>query len=272
MVSSGCGCVWCHSEGASMKPFFTYYGGKWRAARHYPNPLCDTIIEPFAGSAGYSVRHFAKKVFLIDTDPMVVATWKYLLSVSEREVRSLPDIGIDQPVDELVVCQEARWLIGWWLNKGSVRPKRKPSSNMRKSLLGMSPPGTNLPSGWWGPTVRDRIASQLKLIRHWVVKLGTYEDAPEVTATWFVDPPYQVAGKHYRFGSSKINYSSLSKWCKGRKGQVIVCENYGADWLPFRLFRDTKAQEGKRGGSVSKEVIWTSGLGQADLFTQHGAV
>jgi hypothetical protein len=32
-----------------LRPFWRYYGGKWRAAPRYPAPRYDTIIEPFAG-------------------------------------------------------------------------------------------------------------------------------------------------------------------------------------------------------------------------------
>jgi hypothetical protein len=32
-----------------LRPFFSFYGGKWRIARHYPTPKYDIIIEPFAG-------------------------------------------------------------------------------------------------------------------------------------------------------------------------------------------------------------------------------
>lgn len=33
----------------TLKPFWRYYGGKWRAAPSYPAPLHNTIVEPFAG-------------------------------------------------------------------------------------------------------------------------------------------------------------------------------------------------------------------------------
>ncbi len=35
-----------------LKPFFCYFGGKWRAAPHYPTPKHAEIVEPFAGAAG----------------------------------------------------------------------------------------------------------------------------------------------------------------------------------------------------------------------------
>ena len=51
-------------------------------------------------------------------------------------------------------------------------------------------------------------------------------------ATWFIDPPYNnAAGQRYRTRVS--DYSKLGRWCRDRWGQVIVCENYGAEWLPF---------------------------------------
>ena len=31
-----------------MKPFFTYFGGKYRVAPKYPSPLHETLIEPIA--------------------------------------------------------------------------------------------------------------------------------------------------------------------------------------------------------------------------------
>ena len=34
----------------TLRPFFSYYGGKWRSAvKHYPAPEFDQIVEPFAG-------------------------------------------------------------------------------------------------------------------------------------------------------------------------------------------------------------------------------
>ena len=242
-----------------LRPFFTFYGGKWRAAPFCEPPVHDTIVEPFAGSAGYSLRYPSRKVVLVERDPLIAATWRYLLRVSRAEVLGLPDIQMDQTVMDLPVCEEARLLIGWWLNGGSAQPKKSPGSWMRRKI-------ENGGAGWttgtgqlsWGGRVRARIAGQLDAIRHWTLIEGSYESAPAIKATWFIDPPYQVAGKHYRFGPSGLNYTALGTWSVGRQGQVMVFENVGASWLPFRPWRQIKASEARHGGKVSNEAIWTS--------------
>jgi len=236
-------------------PFFSFYGSKWRAAPHYPAPEYDVIIEPFAGSAGYSLRHAGRSVLLIEKDPTVAATWRYLLKVKPKEILALPDLELEQTVDDLSICEEARLLIGWWLNKGSAQPKKTMSAWMRQSK-------ENGGNGWrsgsggffWGTRVRERIAKHLPALERWQVVEGDYRDAPNISATWFIDPPYQKAGKHYRFSS--INYGLLGFWCRARRGQTIVCENAGANWLPFMDWKSIKANESRHGGKVSKEVIW----------------
>ena len=61
-----------------MQPFFLYYGGKWRLAERLGPPQRHHVIEPFAGSAGYSCFWEPKKVTLIERDPLVVGVWKFL--------------------------------------------------------------------------------------------------------------------------------------------------------------------------------------------------
>jgi len=39
---------------------FSYFGSKARIGNKYPKPIYDTIIEPFAGAAGYSYAHSHK--------------------------------------------------------------------------------------------------------------------------------------------------------------------------------------------------------------------
>ncbi|MFG1690563.1 hypothetical protein ACGF5M_00160 [Gemmatimonadota bacterium] len=229
-----------------LRPFFSYFGGKWRdTPRYYPAPLYDTIVEPFAGSAGYSLRYHEKKVILCELDPIVAGVWRFLKASTAESILSLPDIGDDDSVDDLKVCQEAKWLIGFWLNRGVSSPRKRPSRWMRDRIR---------PGSFWGTRVRQTIASQLEYINHWDVYERDYRECPATgEATWFIDPPYQRAGQHYRFDSRQIEYQQLSEWCRSRRGQVIVCENEGATWLPFKDLGHTKTT---RSGRRSAEVYW----------------
>ena len=231
-----------------MRPYFSFFGSKYRVALHYPKPIHPTIIEPFAGSAGYSLRYPEYQVRLYDADPVICGVWDYLIHVSPEEIRRLPVVF--SHVDELDLCPEAKWLIGFWLNKGTVQPSKSPSKWMRDYQARQ--PGCT----YWSSAVIERIASQVPQIRHWTVTQAAYEDIPDQAPTWFVDPPYEVAGKAYKFHD--IDYAKLGEWCRSRSGQVIVCENEGAEWLPFRPFRTIKGLEGRRGGKKSVEVIWTN--------------
>lgn len=228
-----------------LKPFFTFFGGKWRAAPHYPPPLHDVLVEPFAGAAGYAVRYPHLSVLVNDADPIIASLWDYLIHVSEDEIRHLP-IDLEH-VSEVPGPPEARSLVGFWLNKGSTGPRNVPSKWMRDDLR---------PNSYWGEVIRERIASQLQAIRHWKVRCGSYEDLVDRRATWFIDPPYRVSGVHYRYHD--IDFDQLAAWCRSRSGQVLVCEQAGAAWLPFEPFREIKALEGGRGSKTSREVLWAA--------------
>jgi site-specific DNA-adenine methylase len=238
-----------------LRPFFGYYGGKWRdALRHYPSPQFTTIVEPFAGSAGYALRHAHLKVILCEIDPALAEIWRYLKRVTQREILALPDLPEDGSVDDLQITQEAKWLIGMWLNRGVSAPRKRASQWMRQGIR---------PGCFWGQKVRARIAAQVSKIRHWKIYNRSYTDCPVPSrATWFIDPPYQCAGRHYRFGTDLLDYAGLADWCKARSGQVIVCENEGASWLPFRELASVKTT---RSQQLSKEVYWSNAFTKQQL-------
>ena len=239
----------------TMRPFFGFYGGKWRdTPKYYPSPDHSTIVEPFAGSAGYSVRYADRNVILGEKDAVIFAVWDYLLRAPERDILAIPDLAPDQSVSDLPICQEARWLVGLWLNRGVSRPRTGPSAWMRDGIR---------PGSFWGERVRQTIAAQVTRIRHWRVFNCSYEDLPySGEATWFVDPPYQNQGKHYRHGPQDVDFAVLGDWCRARQGQVIVCENEGADWLPFTPLANVKTT---RANSRSVEVIWIGGEQEAPV-------
>jgi site-specific DNA-adenine methylase len=230
----------------SLRPFFSYFGSKYRASLRYPTPEHHTLIEPFAGSAGYAARYPSLRVHLCDIDPYIFGVWDYIIKTPSEEIRRLPLEVTD--TDSLGIPQEAKWLIGFWLNHGCSSPRKRPSAWMRA--------GKHVTS-FWGEAIRDRIASQADHIRHWKVTNGSFADLANQEATWFVDPPYKdVCGRLYRFDG--VDYDALALWCREREGQVIVCEKEGADWLPFSPLGVFKAMGG-RGKSYSEEAIWTKG-------------
>jgi site-specific DNA-adenine methylase len=61
---------------------FYYYGRKKQLAKYYPSTSFDTIIEPFAGAAAYSLfnDNWKKRVILIEKDEKVAAIWKWLIN------------------------------------------------------------------------------------------------------------------------------------------------------------------------------------------------
>ncbi len=230
-----------------MWPFFCFYGGKWRAARHYPAPMHDRIFEPFAGAAGYSVRHHRRDVVLVEKDAQIAALWRYLIGATERDILNVPLLAEGQGVEDMQAdCAGARYLVGFWLNKGSAVPCKSPSAWMRSGLR---------PGSFWGPEIRARIASQVGAIKHWTIIEGDYTDAPDERGTWFIDPPYMKAGRHYRQSSAAIDYKRLADWCRERRGQVIVCENDGARWLPFQFLAEIKATAGNSVSGRSREAV-----------------
>jgi len=233
-----------------MIRLFAYYGSKIKMSGRYPRPLYDTIVEPFAGAAGYSCRYADRRVILYEKDPKIGAVLEYLIGASSAEIMSLPLLDLEDTVDDFVIPQEARWMIGMWVNSGVASP-RKSLSRWAKEKI------DNLPANFWGPKCRSRLAQTVSKIKHWKLYRESYENAVRHTeaATWFIDPPYQKAGKCY--AQHEIDYSALGDFCKSRRGQVIVCENDGADWLPFDpLYEMAGAAKSGDGRKKSKEMIW----------------
>lgn len=234
-----------------MRPFFPYYGSMWNRARYYPSPQHEVVNEPFAGSAGYSLFHDCRRVNLFDIDPIICGVWHYLLNADPVEIMALPNMPeVGDGVDNYDLPQEAKWLIGFWLNRGSSQPKKTRTAfgarHDRAQLL-------------WGQRAKERIASQLPLIEEgWTITQGDYELAPDEEATWLIDPPYADKGKHYRFPLT--DFGRLATWVRTRPGLAIVCEQHGADWLPFAPLGSFKSTRGR-----TEEVAYIAG-NTDDLF------
>lgn len=212
---------------------WSYYGRKSKIIKYYPKPIYDTIIEPFAGTAVYSLYqdNWKKNIILVDKYKLIIDLWKWLIQVSEQEILNLPDMNRGDKITDLNICSEAKHLIGFCINRGSQRPKLTAS-------------GFNS----WNKNKKE-IAKNLYKIRHWKAYYNTYKNIPNKEATWFIDPPYQFGGELYV--EHTINFKDLSKWCQSRQGQVIVCENDKANWLSFQALVELQGQRHR-----TQEVIY----------------
>lgn len=214
---------------------FYYYGRKKRIVKYYPKPEYDIIVEPFAGSAAYSMEYYDRNVILYEINKKIYSVWIYLKNASMSDIMSLPLVEKGESLNDdkfNYLTDSEKWVIGLFLNPGSSVPKKSHGKFCN-----------------WDENRRSILSRDVMKIKHWDIRFESYENSPDIESTWFIDPPYQNAGKYYV--NSKVDYEHLSKWCRERKGQVIVCENDGADWLDFQPLVDLKGQKHNR-----KEVIW----------------
>lgn len=230
-----------------MRPFFSYYGAKYTVAKYAGPPRRSLVIEPFAGSAAYSVRYAPEKVALYDVSPDICDLWDWLINCSVADVAAIPDFFEDfEEVERLK--RGPNLLVRFWVSKG-----RAEASNTLSPwyFRYRNPHDCRV----WGPSVKTRIIKQKPLIASWTIDKRTYQDIPLREAHWHVDPPYNnAAGSRYPF--SEIDYSNLREWVLSLPGAVDCFENEGAEWLPFEPLCSVVSSRGRRSGAVSRESIF----------------
>jgi len=231
---------------------FDYYGSKNALARHYQYPQYDVIVEPFAGSAGYSLYHLErnKKLteVLIEKSDKVFEAWSWLKQATVDDVLNykIPKQG-EKTTDFFAMASSAsNAFLGSSYMTMSARMAVRMEMEMR------------------------RIARLIPLMPRITVIHGDYREASDIEATWFFDPPYQsvrntIRGMGYDKGcrSCDMDFVALREYVLSRKGQVIVCEQQGADWMNFRPLKSATDSLDRK----YTEVVWTNRPdAQMDLF------
>ena len=140
------------------------------------------------------------KVILIEKNKAIYDVWRYLQTASEAELLALPDLSHNESLDDYDLTHVQKKLISLFAS-----PSRPPWRYFPK-VSGMSR---------WTPTRKLRLVECARRVRDWTIIHGDYTQAPDVQATWFIDPPYHStaeeekggllgAGYGKEFGSARI--------------------------------------------------------------------
>ncbi len=236
-------------------PLFKWFGSKWLASKRYPHPLNGPILEPFAGGAGYSLRHASHPVYLAESDQNILELWQWLTICTPSDVLSIP---IDNP--------EGSSILEMNLSRGqSLLLKNWQRTNNVSECWTVSPWG-NKP-GQWTLNCRNRVAQDSLLVKHWNVdiedgfSLLESDMALDTSATWLIDPPYLY---NYRYkGGSRFDYDRLAAAVNALRGQVIACEaicpktGLVPSYLPFSFWANTVTSRRRQNCRThSKELLY----------------
>jgi site-specific DNA-adenine methylase len=165
---------------------FYYYGRKKQIAKHYPEPAYETIVEPFAGAAAYSLHgdRWQRQVILIEKNPRVAEIWQWLIDTATPEsIRALPELKIGEKSSEFLHIIHAATKMAFKYKTIKVTPVLERNWEISKRVM----------------------ATSLHKVKHWKIICGDYREAPDIEATWFIDPPYKSdPGTGYEHGSGLL--------------------------------------------------------------------
>lgn len=211
------------------------------------------IIEPFAGAAAYSVRWgLTHDVWLNDLNPKTFAIWCFLTSAGAVDaVRTyVPEsVEIGQRISDILpndAPEGLRYLLQAQCNQGTGG---QPGNYNQVTSMSAS--------SWH--SIIPRLTYLCPRIRHWTITNVDYRELANIKGTWFIDPPYNnTAGNRYAFGSRGIDFAELAQWCYTREGNTIVCENEGADWMPFEVLCKRRGVKSRYQVTETPEVVYLS--------------
>ncbi len=195
-----------------MNPFITWFGGKWRAAPSYPSAeKFHTIVEPFAGSAGFSCRYPDKKIILAESDPHLYPLWKWLIhEATPQDILAIP-VGVPEYTDIRTLE----------LSHGqAIFLKSRQRTNNFGNCWTTSKDEYSLHK--WTQVKRASVADSLATIKHWEIHKDGWEllENPIEGALYFIDPPYQY---NYKYGCKNFDYARLGRAISALPN-VIACE------------------------------------------------
>lgn len=225
---------------------FSYYGSKSKIVDYYPAPKYSKIIEPFAGSARYSLKYFEKQIVIVDKYKTITDVWEFLKKATPQDLFSLPKLKEGDNLKNYNLSDIEISFLQYITQHGTVGGYKVSK---------------------WGARDLERnirtIANNLYKIKHWEIKNCCYSELENEVVTWFIDPPYQFGGHKYKFSNKYIDYNYLSEWCKNRFGQTIVCENIKSTWLPFKPMTSMRGIKYK-----TTEAIWSNIRTNYDFIQQ----
>lgn len=191
-------------------------------------------------------------MFVNDMDPSTSAIWRFLTRADAADlVETLvpATVAPGMRVSEILPADADLGLFG--LLQAEANQGTQGTGKGRDKI-------TERGAVIWNRRLKSKLLDEvLPKVAHWLPMSDHFRDIPDIAATWFVDPPYaNAAGNRYR--THDVDFVELGAWCRSRKGQVIVCENEGADWLPFAVLCDRRGFKTRHQQSTAREVLWVS--------------
>jgi hypothetical protein len=236
---------------SKISPLFKWFGSKWSSAKKYPCPDHPTIIEPFAGSAGYSLNYAERNIVLWEDDQNLFQLWNWLINqATTDDILKIPvNLPVGTNILKLQLSKGQALLLKHWQRTNNVGDCWTISS------------WGNLP-GQWTRNTRARVADEVHAIKHW--KLDRPIHYIDKAVTWFIDPPY-LYNYQYSNDLDDFNHQALDSLVQtiAKESLVIVCEARRKsdgkipDYLPFQSSHESVTSRRKLNHSHhSKEVLY----------------
>ena len=103
---------------------FSYYGSKSKIVQYYPKPIYSKIIEPFAGSARYSLRYWENDIVIVDKYERLINIWKYLQQATIKDIQQLPILKKGETLNDYkLLSKEEKDLLGFMIQAGVNAPR-----------------------------------------------------------------------------------------------------------------------------------------------------